>query len=173
MLFSFISCSDSSSTNYENQTQMRDKLPKLKAYKITTIISDSGITRYRISTDEWLMFDKATRPYWSFPKGIYFERFNEKYQIDAQMTSKEAVFYELEKLWIFKRNVKAQNLQGEIFETEQLFWDQNTERIYSTDTIRIRQKDKIIKGIGFESNQTLTQYTIHKPQGIIPLDQDE
>ena len=59
--------------------------PKLKADIITTLISDSGITRYRISAQEWLVFDRDTQPYWDFPKGIYFERFNEEYVVDAYL----------------------------------------------------------------------------------------
>ena len=35
------------------------------------------------------------------------------------------------------------------------------------------EEDKIITGIGMESNQRLTKYRVLKPQGIIPLDEDE
>ena len=34
--------------------------------------------------------------------------------------------------------------------------------------MRIEQEDKIITGIGFESNQDMTQYKIFNSQGIFP-----
>ena len=36
--------------------------------------------------------------------------------------------------------------------------------------IRIRQKDRIITGFGFESNQQFTNYIIRKTQGIFPIE---
>jgi hypothetical protein len=68
--------------------------------------------------------------------------------------------------------VKATNLDGEHFECDQLFWDENTEKVYSDSRVKITQKDKIITGYGFESNQALTKYTIRKPEGIFPLSEE-
>lgn len=61
-------------------------------------------------------------------------------------------------------NVHIQNLKGEQFDTELLYWDQRTQRIYSDEFIRIEQPDRIITGHGFESNQQMTVYTIRKPE---------
>lgn len=62
-----------------------------------------------------------------------------------------------------------ESLQGEHFETSQLFWDQKQEKVYSDKFMRIEQEDKIITGIGFESNQDMTQYKIFNSQGIFPV----
>jgi LPS export ABC transporter protein LptC len=137
------------------------------------MISDSGITRYRISTPEWLIYDKAAEPYWDFPKGIKFERFDKNYKTDANIRSDKAVFYDNQKLWDLSGHVKAVNVEGEIFESNQLFWDQKQEKIYSKEFISITQKDKVIKGYGFESNQTLSKYTITKVKGIFPIKDTE
>lgn len=147
----------------------RTKLPKLHATEVTTIISDSGITRYRITTSRWDIYDKANQPYQEFPDGIYFEKFDVNMKVDANITSKYAKFYENEQLWELKGKVRAMNLQGELFETEQLFWNQRQQKFYSDSLIKITQATRIIKGIGFESNETMTNYTIKKPQGIFPL----
>ena len=34
----------------------------------------------------------------------------------------------------------------------------------------IEQEDKIITGVGFESNQNMTRYTIRESRGIFPVD---
>ncbi len=150
----------------------RAAMPKLHATDITTVISDSGITRYRISTPRWDVYDKSVQPYWEFPNGIHFERFNLNMKVDANINSQYARFNENEKVWELRGKVKSINLQGELFETEQLFWNQNQERFYSDSLVKITQATRIITGIGFESNQSMTKYTIKKPQGIFPVDEN-
>jgi len=150
----------------------RSKLPKLHATEITTIISDSGITRYRISAPRWDIYDKSSQPYQEFPEGIYFEKFDVNMKVDANITSKYARFNENEQLWELKGNVRAMNLQGELFETQQLFWNQRQQKFYSNTSIKITQATRIITGIGFESNETMTHYMIKNPQGIFPLNEN-
>jgi LPS export ABC transporter protein LptC len=147
----------------------RSKMPKLHATEISTIISDSGVTRYRITAPSWDVYDKANQPYWEFTKGINFERFDLNLKVDANIHSKYAKFNENEQLWDLRGKVKMTNIQGELFETEQLFWNQRQERFYSDSLIKITQTSRIISGIGFESNQTMTNYTIKNPQGIFPI----
>jgi len=151
----------------------RSTLPKLHATEITTVISDSGITRYRISSPRWDVYDKASQPYWEFPNGIHFERFDLNLKVDANIHSQYARFDENEQLWELRGKVKATNLQGELFETEHLFWNQREERIYSDTLIRVTQASHIITGLGFESNQSMSRYSIRKPQGIFPVNEEE
>ena len=40
-----------------------DNLPSMKSLGVTTLISDSGITRYKIVAEEWLIYDKKNPPY--------------------------------------------------------------------------------------------------------------
>ncbi|MDR0828562.1 MAG: LPS export ABC transporter periplasmic protein LptC [Prevotellaceae bacterium] len=150
----------------------RAESPRLKATEITTIISDSGITRYRITTKEWYVFDKAAEPYWLFPNGLHFDRFDEHYNVDAQIDCNHATYYDKKQLWVLKDSVKCTNIEGEQFSTNLLHWSQLEERIYSDSAISIQKKTMIINGLGFESNQTLTIYRINKVTGIIPLDND-
>lgn len=145
----------------------RKVLPGLSVSKITTVISDSGITRYRIVTDKMDVFDKANEPYWDFPKGLYFERFAENLAIDANFRSNYARYYERKKLWEFKDKVKAINLQGQMFETDLLYWDEVNDRIYSDKFIRITRETGVTTGIGFESDESLTRWIIRNPQADI------
>ena len=82
---------------------------------------------------------------------------------------KAIYYYDKKGLWELIGNVEVESLQGEHFETSQLFWDQKQEKVYSDKFMRIEQEDKIITGIGFESNQDMTQYKIFNSQGIFPV----
>ena len=150
----------------------RDSLPVMDTKGVMTLISDSGVTRYRINTEEWLVFDRKNPPYWAFEKGVYLEKFDSIFQVEASIKADTAYFFNKEELWKLMGNVHIQNLKGEQFDTELLYWDQRTQRIYSDEFIRIEQPDRIITGHGFESNQQMTVYTIRKPEGIFYVDEE-
>lgn len=151
----------------------REQLPVLTTDSVTTLISDSGITRYRIEAQKWLMYDKTDTPYQEFPKGIYLEKFDEDLKVEASLKADYAHYNETEELWTLRGNVHALNLEGEQFDTQELKWDQQTHRVYSDSSIHITREKSIIEGVGFESNEQMTKYTILHPTGIFPVDDDE
>ena len=148
----------------------RDSLPIMETKGVSTLISDSGIIRYRLQAEDWRVFDKKKPRYWAFEEGVYLETFDTLFQMEANIKADTAYYYEKQKLWKLMGNVVIRNLKGEKFNTELLYWDQNTEKVYSDRFIRIEQPDRIITGRGFDSNQQMTKYTIHKPEGIFYLE---
>ncbi len=146
-----------------------DKTYTMKATDVSSLISDSGITRYRLRAKEWQIYGKAAEPHWYFPDGIYVEKFDTLFRTEASIKADTAYYYDKKGLWELIGNVEVESLQGEHFETSQLFWDQKEEKVYSDKYIRIEQEDKIITGIGFESNQDMTQYKIFDSQGVFPV----
>lgn len=149
----------------------RAAMAVLEASDVTTIISDSGVVRYRIKAQTWKVYDKADTPYWEFPDGIYLEKFNTALEPDASIESDYAFYNEPAQRWMLRGNVKALNLEGEQFETPLLFWDQKSESIYSDSSIVITREASIIQGVGFRSNQEMTKYTILRPTGIFPINE--
>lgn len=168
MLLSVACTSDKS--NFLPKFADRTEVPGMYTDSVTTLVSDSGRIRYRIITEVWKVFDKAPDPYWYFPKKIYFERFNDSLKTESIVQSDTARYFSNRKVWELKKNVRLVSLKGENFETSLLYWDQLQRRIYSDSFIRIEQKDQIITGYGFESNETLTQYKIFKVKGVFPVD---
>ena len=166
MFVLFPACSGDNKNLAEAITE-RDSLPTMKKLGVTTLISDSGITRYKIITEEWEIYDKKNPPYWAFEKGVYLEKFDSLFHIDASIKADTAYYYEKKKLWELRSNVHIRNLQGDKFDTQLLFWDEAKEQIYSDKPIRIEQADKsIINGqYGFKSNQQLTEYEIYNSGG--------
>lgn len=147
----------------------RAGMPALDSRHITTLISDSGVIRYKIVAERWRVFDRAKPPYWEFPNGVYLEQFNNALLVVSSLQADSAYYNRDTQIWRLDGNVHSVNRAGEQFDTPQLFWDQKAERIYSDSAIKITKETSIIYGIGFESNQEMTQYTILKPTGIFPL----
>lgn len=143
--------------------------PTLRSLDVKTVISDSGVTRYRASTDEWLVFNNVKKPYWLFPKGLRIEQFDKNLETEANIYCDQARYNVPLKLWRLDGNVRITNRKGEKFETEQLFWDQINAKVYSDKQIKIQQPSCILTGRGFESNETMTHYEISHPEGVIPI----
>ena len=169
MLLLFPSCGVKSKAIGEAITE-RDSLPMMSTLGVTTLISDSGITRYKIITEEWEIYDKKNPPYWAFEKGVYLEKFDSLFHIDASIKADTAYYYEKKKLWELRSNVHIRSQRGDKFDTDLLFWDEKQERVYSDKFIRIEQEDKIITGYGFESNQQMTEYQIYNNTGIFTVE---
>ncbi|WP_321479295.1 LPS export ABC transporter periplasmic protein LptC [uncultured Bacteroides sp.] len=151
----------------------RDSLPMMETLGVTTLISDSGIIRYRVKTPEWLIFDKKRPSYWAFEKGVYLEKFDSLLHVDASISADTAYYYDKKKLWKLIGHVAIKNLQGDKFNTELLYWNQATGKVYSEKFIRIEQPDKVILGHGFDSNQQMTVYNIHNIEGVFYIDEQE
>lgn len=145
-----------------------ETFPTMRTLNVSTMISDSGYTRYHITTPLWLMFEEAHEPHWYFPDGMFIVQFNDSMQESGTFTADTATYFSAKKLWRFDRNVRMRNIDGDRFATQQLFWDQNTRKIYSDSFIHIERADRIIEGYGFVSNENMTTYTIRHPSGIFP-----
>lgn len=163
------SCSKSDTKLKTDAITNRASMPVLDTRQVTTLISDSGITRYRITTPCWQIYDAAHPPYWEFPEGIYLENFNQDLSIESSLVADYAYYNDSLKIWTVSGHVHALNTKGEQFDTPLLHWNQNTERIYSDSAITITRETSVIHGIGFESNQSMTQYIIKHPTGVIPI----
>jgi len=172
MLLLFLSCKDKND-NLVSFTYDPEAVPTMVTDTVTTLISDSGITRYKLVADVWKVFDKAKEPYWFFPEGIYLERFTPDFSIESTVIADTAWYYTNQDLWKLKDNVHVENIKGELFDSEELFWDQKNERVYSDKYIEIKRGVTEIKGYGFESNQAMTEYRIFRPHdGKLPFSEE-
>ena len=150
-----------------------EKLAGLEADNYEMIHSDSTIIRFKLITPQLIRYNQAEDPFTEFPKGVEIERYNEKMEQIASITSNYARYYEKEKKWEAKNNVIAVNPQGDTLKTEQLIWEQKTGTIHSEQFVKIIRKDQVITGIGFESDQDLSNWKIKNPKGPLYIEVEE
>lgn len=171
MLLLFSSCSGRKKELGEAITE-RDSLPVMDTRGVTTLVSDSGVIRYRVNAEEWKVYDRKSPSYWAFEKGVYVEKFDSLFQVEASIEADTAYYYDKQRLWKLISNVHIQNLKGEKFDTELLYWDQNKKKVYSDKEVRIEQPDQIIYAVGFESDEQLSKYAFFKTNGIFYIDEE-
>lgn len=168
LLFSTSSCNDKDETKGP-VVGIRDSLPILKSVGVSTLISDSGVIRYKMISEDWYIYDKKEPTYWSFEKGLFIEKFDEAYHLDAFISCDTAYYYDKKELWELRGRVFVKNLKGETFKTSLLYWDQLAHRIYSDQYMEIDGETRQLSGYNFSSNEQMTDYIIHSSKGLFPL----
>jgi LPS export ABC transporter protein LptC len=167
-LFLLATACSEEKTEMVNRVVDDETAPTMVTHNVNTLISDSGITRYRMTAPIWLVYDEAKDPTWRFPEGMFLEKFDDKFAVDATVVCDSAIYFKDRGLWRLDGDVNIVNTQGEKFLTEQLFWDQRQGKVYSDSFVHIEKSDRIIEGYGFESNDRMTTYSLNKPSGIFP-----
>lgn len=168
MLILFPSCGGSSNSTVGNINE-KDSLPDLVSTGISTLISDSGVIRYKMVTEKWDIYSQANPSKWVFIKGLYIEKFDEKLHVDASIQADTAYFYDKKKLWELRGHVFVRNQEGTTFRTSELFWDQGTREIYSHQRMLVVTPERELRGTEFRSNEMMTNYTVSNPKGYFPM----
>ena len=141
----------------------------LRTTDVSSLISDSGITRYRMNAKEWLVFGKAKEPYSYFPQGVYVEKFDSLFNVEASVKADTAYYWDKKGLYKLIGHVGILSQEGKKLDTSILYFDQKEDQIYTDEYFELEEGDKIITGIGFKSNQNMTKYKIFNSQGRFPV----
>lgn len=155
-----------------SHTLNSSSMPTMSTQNISTLISDSGITQYKIIAPLWNIYDEAEVPYWSFPDGLYLQKFDTAYNVIATVAADSAKFFKNERLWRLEGEVEMTKYPSELFLSPRVFWDQRQQKLYSDTFIHIENATHVIEGTGFESDESLSKYRIIYPSGIFPLDRE-
>lgn len=142
--------------------------PTMVTRNVETLISDSGVVRYRIKTPVWYVYDEIDEPCWKFPDGLQLDKFDNFFRREAEVRADSATYFKNKQLWRLDGNVDISNVMNERFLTQQLYWDQRQHKLYSDSFIHIETTDKVLEGYGFDSNEQLTRYSIRRVAGIFP-----
>lgn len=150
-----------------------DNLATMTTKNVATFISDSGVVQYKVVAPIWKVFQETDTPYWDFPQGLYLQKYDPYFHVVATVAADSAKFFSEQKLWRLDGHVEMTKAPEDLFQTEQLFWDQRKRKIYSDSFIHIETQTHVLEGLGFESDERLSSYRIIKPQGIFPVNRQD
>jgi len=152
--------------------QIKD-LPSLSARDVETMYSDSGRVTLLVRTPLIQQFKSKENPYTLFPEGITVLFFEKQSEPQGSINSKFARYTEKDEVWELRDSVVAINTEGDILETELLFWSEPRERIWSDRFVRFTHNDQIIMGTGFESDTRFTKWSIRNVTGTIYIKDEQ
>lgn len=140
----------------------------MRSRGISSLISDSGVLRYKLVAEEWDIHTNTNPATWKFMKGLLMERFDESFHIDLHVQADTAYLHE-QRLWELRGRVVIRNIEGTLFRTEELFWDMNEHQMWSTQYMRIKTTDQELEGTDFRSNEQMTDYYVSNSIGAFPV----
>ena len=143
----------------------RDSVSMMTSYGVNTLISDSGVIKYRIVTERWDVNTVKNPSRWTFEKGVFFEQFDEKFHVEAYIQADTAWYYDQKKLWHLRGRVRIRNINGLIYESEELFWDGITHEIYSYAFSKVTTPERNMEGTYFLSDEHMRHYTVSNSKG--------
>ncbi|MDR1881852.1 MAG: LPS export ABC transporter periplasmic protein LptC [Prevotella sp.] len=158
MLFFFASCKKETGSGVDFKYD-RDVTPSMHTDSVRMLISDSGLIKYKMITKTWDVFDEAKDPRWFFPQGLYLEQFDTAFAVVVTVKADTAWYYTRRKLWRLKEHVFVRNILGETFSGDELFWNQQEQKIYSEKLVEINRPGKsVLVARGLVANQQMTEY---------------
>ncbi len=145
------------------------KLPDQSGKDIEMAYTDSGKLKIKFFAPEMHKYSKAEEPFTEFPQGIHVYFYDKSEKLESTINAKYAIYYQKKKLWEARNNVVAKNLKEkkELY-TDQMYWDENTQKIYSHDFTKFVTKDGINYGEeGFVADQNLEKWKFIGSKGTI------
>lgn len=152
-----------------------DKMPQLSTRNVSTLISDSGYTKYKVVTPLWNIYgsQKGEEAYWDFPEGVYLRQLDHALEVVSTVAADSAVYFPNRKLWELYGDVEIDQKEKAYFFSQRIFFDDRQKKIFSDTFIHIKTPTQILEGVGFESNQSMTRYRVLRPTGMFPTKQFE
>jgi len=148
----------------------RDSVAMMTSYGVNTLISDSGVIKYRIVTEQWEVNTNKNPSRWIFVKGLFLEQFDEKFHVQSYIQCDTAYYYDQMRLWELHGRVRILTKDGLRFSSEELFWDENRHEIYSSKFSNLVTPERQLQGAYFRSDEKMTKYYVSNTKGSFARD---
>lgn len=143
----------------------RDSVPIMTTYGINTLVSDSGVIKYRIVAERWIVNQNVNPSRHIFDKGVLLTQFDEKFNINSYIQCDTAYYYDTNHLWELRGRVRILTKDGLRFSSEQLFWNEMEHKIYSNSFSRLVTPERTLQGRYFVSDDKMTKYSVSNTSG--------
>lgn len=151
------------------------QVPTVKGTNVEVIYSDSAKVKVQILAPAFKQYIDVEKPYMEFPQGLEVYFYDDSLRIESEIKADYTIYYTEERLWHATGNVMALRLDnGDALHTEELFWDEEKELIYSDAFTRVQNQDGTFYGKrGFESHQDLSNWQLKGSSGTVNVQNEE
>lgn len=153
----------------------KDELLDVKEYtgplvdigQAVTYYSDSAVVKMKMEAPRQLEFGNGDR---EFPEGLYMEFYNKQKVVTSTLKADYCYYTKKEDLYKATGNVVIENTKnGDRLDTEELFWNQKKEDVFTDKFVRIEKDGDLQVGDGLEAKQDFSNWKILHPKGTITL----
>ena len=149
-----------------------DSLYTARMIKLNTLISDSGMIRYRMIAPVLLIYERPERNEWVFPQGLILRPYDTVSGNKVFIKADSAIRSTATEEWALIGHVQVQGPEGQRLNTHRLFWQRDQRRLYSHDTTYFFTQGRELRGSSFEATDDLSWYQILNNKGMIEYDEE-
>jgi len=148
--------------------------PSMTVENTEIVYSEDATIKIKITSPKINRYLEIEEPYSEFPQGLRVQFFDSTQTPTSFIRANYAIFDENENIWTAENDVVAiDEVKGDTLNTEYLVWDMDKKKLYSDRFVRVSNKDGIIHGTGFESNQDFSNWKIKKTSGTINIEDEK
>lgn len=142
------------------QKGLNGELPDQQSFNSTVSFTDSGKVMAILEAGVIKVF--YARNYTLLENKMKVDFYNEKGSVEAVLTGEHGKVDDVTKDIHIYENVVVKNDSGMVLTTEKLMWRNSDKKIWTDEFVKIKTPTEEIEGYGFESDQSLRNYTIFK-----------
>ena len=143
----------------------RDSVSTMITNGVNTLISDSGLIKYRIVAERWEINQRRNPQRWIFDKGLFMTQFDEKFHVQLYIQCDTAYHFDGLRLWELRGRVHVLTKDGLDFKSEELFYDMNKHEFYSYKYSKLVTPERTLQGTYFRSDENITNYYVSNSKG--------
>jgi LPS export ABC transporter protein LptC len=156
-----------------SNTRATSKPVPEEGQQIESYLSEAGKVKGKLTSPYMLRYQKSDTPYSEFPRTLHLDFYNDSLKIESQMDAKYGKYLQNQSKVYLRDSVVVKNiLKGDTLHCKYLWWDQNTQKFSTDDSVQIYTKDKILFGTGMEADQNFRWYTIKHLTGSVLTSQN-
>lgn len=139
---------------------------------VDMIMSDSAKVQFHLTAALMLQY-QTKKPYKLLPKGVKIIFYDKTTQKESgNIIADTGIMPDDQKLIEFRKNVVATNIKGETYKSDELFWDQQTKKVYSHKPVQvIMAGGNVMNGDSFESDDKFLHPTLKSSTGVFHVDE--
>ena len=142
--------------------------PIMELQDVLTYYSDSAKVKLKLEAPKEYQYENGDR---EFPDGLHLEFYDTNGKVTSTLKANYCYFTKKDNLWKATGNVIIKGYtNNEQLDTEELFWNQREEKIFTDKFVRIEKNGEIHMGEGLTAKQDFSEYKILHSRGTITLD---
>lgn len=172
LFISFASCNNKKKVKVAKMGASLDSMYLMMTRNVDMIISDSGVTKYKMKAKVWYIYDREDKKQWYFPEGLTVSSLDTAVNNKSYLKSDTAIYYTALERWELIGNVEFWGQNGSKLFTHHLFWDKSTREVYSNDSTYFYTEGKELRGQSFTAMDDLSKYTIYNNRGRFEINEE-
>lgn len=149
------------------QEKLRNDVEIAEVVRI--LYSDSAQLRLIITAPTMLNYVESGNQRQEFPEGLHVTFIDEFQDTSSTLIAKWGVYLRRDNTIIVRDSVVWESVDLQRLETEELTYEDKSERIFTNKFVVLRQPDYVITGYGLEADKNFENATVLQVDGRVPV----